>query len=144
MRKILSLVSALFISVAVFAGNADLFKHDQNAVKSEFSSIENLDAYLNANPNMSYADVQDKNLVSDSKFNAEGSTLSAPKGGDCPPLGIPSFVWGCVLGWIGILLVYLLCGEREETKKAFMGCLIPTALVIIYYVVVVIIFASGF
>jgi hypothetical protein len=38
-------------------------------------------------------------------------------------LGIPSFLWGCVLNWVGILIVYLITEDKGETKKALFGCI---------------------
>jgi len=58
-----------------------------------------------------------------------------------PPLGIPSFLWGFILGVIGILIVYLITENGDETKKALWGCLAFTVLWVVLYFVL---FASMF
>jgi hypothetical protein len=70
------------------------------------------------------------------------STLSALTEG---ALGIPSFIWGCVLGWIGILITYLVTQDSEETKKALYGCLIGwVGGFLLYIIFVVLIFGGSF
>jgi cytochrome c biogenesis protein CcdA len=52
-----------------------------------------------------------------------------------PPLGIPSFLWGCILGVVGILLVYILTdGDKAETKKALWGMLVWIGVWVVLYV----------
>ena len=111
---------------------------NQNELDLVFAELNELDNYLTSNEGLTYADLQ-----------AEGSTLianisdiTAPLGqtqeGEAP-LGIPAFWWGCILGWVGLLIVYVVTDKDQvQTKKALNGCLISSGvnvlIVIIYYV----------
>jgi hypothetical protein len=53
-------------------------------------------------------------------------------------LGIPPFLWGCVLGWTGVLLVSLMSdGDKTLVKKTVNGaCVSTTTLAIILLVAI--------
>ena len=46
----------------------------------------------------------------------------AVNAGDHPVAGIPSFLWGCVLGPVGVAIVHLDAEDKEQTRKAIWGC----------------------
>ncbi len=110
------------------ASDAELFKVDDQKINSEFADLNKLENYVNANEGVTLEEVQANNVnvldglnENPESFQGMGSTL---RGGGDSPLGIPPFVWGCVLGWVGILIVYFVAEDREMTKKAFYGCLV--------------------
>lgn len=113
---------------------------DQGAFDLVFGELNELDNYLALNEGVTYADLQ----AAGSELIANVSDVSAPlgqseKGNGELPLGIPAFWWGCILGWVGLLLVYLFTDkDKEQTKKALTGCLISTGvslvISIVYYV----------
>jgi hypothetical protein len=43
-------------------------------------------------------------------------------------LGIGGFWWGCVLGPVGILAVYLITGDKDQTLSAAYGCSVTVAI----------------
>jgi cytochrome c biogenesis protein CcdA len=52
-----------------------------------------------------------------------------------PPLGIPSFLWGCILGIVGVLIVYIITdGDKAETKKSLWGFLVAVGVYVVLYV----------
>jgi hypothetical protein len=60
-------------------------------------------------------------------------------------LGIPSFAWGACLGVAGIAIVYFVADDRDETKKALIGCaVVEGGLFVVYVIVWVLILGSGF
>lgn len=60
-----------------------------------------------------------------------------------PPLGIPSFLWGCCLGVSGLIVVYIVTdNDREEVKKALNGCLVSGVVVIALYAIAILSAAS--
>jgi hypothetical protein len=133
----------LFVQTQVFASptnfNVDLpsldvsvFQLDDASLNFAMQELNELESYLNLNEGVTYSDVA-KNA---SELVLNVSSSPAPAGGSEDPLGIPSFLWGCVLGWVGILIVYLVSDEdMDETKKALWGCLTGTAVgVVVYFV----------
>ena len=150
MKKLFSLAIAMGLVLCgqVFANDADLFRVNENQIQKDFSQLNQLENYVESHQGVSLNEVKNTNpdalgtLAQDTKnLQGLGSTLSSL--GEAP-LGIPSFVWGCVLGWIGILVVYLIAEDKEQTKKAFYGCLVGgVAYLVIYFVYVALIVGSA-
>lgn len=96
---------------------------------------------VTANSDLTYSTLKLNNetLVSNLKLISEGSLPGAAAG---PVAGIPSFLWGCVLGPVGWALVYI-ASEKDpiESKKAMWGCVTGTGAYVlvwvVYYVVVI-------
>lgn len=116
------------------------FTLDQDALDVALSELIELDNFLAQNEGVLYADMEAEGNVLISDISDISAPLGmAPASDDL--LGIPAFWWGCVLGWIGLLLVYILTDQnKEETKKAFNGCLVGTAVsvafTLVYYLVI--------
>jgi len=108
----------LLIPVCSFAGNQDLFKYDKATVKAIFSDLNELEDYINLN--------EGTTLSSISSFDV-GLAFQGPSSFTTiiePPMGIPSIVWGLVLGPVGVAVVYFMTDkDSEETKKSFYGCI---------------------
>jgi hypothetical protein len=63
------------------------------------------------------------------------SNVSAARGGDLP-LNIPAIVWGFCCGCIGVAIVYFATDkDNEQSKKAIIGCLISSAIGLVYALV---------
>ncbi len=112
------------------------FNLDENAMNAALADLNELDAYLSQNEGVTYADLN----AAGSDLIKNVSDISAPLGmpaeGDDSLMGIPAFWWGCILGWVGLLLVYVLTDkDKEQTKKALTGCLIASGVYIVFYVV---------
>lgn len=142
MKKIFfTFLMGLGISSLALASSADIFQYDANQVNEEIAQLQALEDFVAVNPGVTLTSMQAENnaLVTDlnmasGEFNGMGSMSGEPA------LGIPSFLWGCVLGWVGILVVHLVAEDPAETKKALMGCIVSAAVyvvgVIVYYVIV--------
>ena len=88
---------------------------------SQLRTLENF-VVLNPGITLTYLQEQGSTLVRDIDFSTRnfgglGSMMNES------PAGIPSFFWGCILGPMGIILVYLMTEDNDETKKAFWGFL---------------------
>ena len=109
---------------------------DESALNEAMLELNELDEFLNDNVGITFADLE--SAESALIVNVENST--APLGMDQenePPLGIPSFLWGCLLGVVGILIVYILTdGDKIETKKALWGMLVWVGISVVLYVTV--------
>jgi len=107
---------------------------DEETLNEAMAELNELDEYLNDNEGVTFADLESSG--SELILNVDNS--SAPLGVDQenePPLGIPSFLWGCILGVVGILIVYIITdGDKDETKKALWGMLVWIGVWVVLYV----------
>jgi hypothetical protein len=107
---------------------------NEDALESAMQELNELESFIASNEGITYNDL----LTTGSDLIINVDDASAPLGMDQegdPPLGIPSFLWGCILGIVGILLVYILTdGDKDETKKALWGMLVWVGVWIILYV----------
>lgn len=114
----------------------ELIEFNEDAIYSEFQDIEALSEVL-ASEDVSAEEISDNTLLENVSMNASLPLAADEEGTTGPPLGIPSFLWGCILSWVGILLVYLLTEEnKDETKKAVWGCVAGTAAYVLFYVLI--------
>ena len=138
MKKFLSFAAAAIMAFTVSAAdNADLFKLDEAQMNKEFQKVNEVEQYVDAHQGMDLDAVKASNssLVATANLSSQPESTLTATGVAEGPLGIPSFIWGCILGWVGILIVYLITEDSDETKKALFGCLAWTAVAIIFYIV---------
>ncbi len=135
-RNILLLfVFVMAISMNLQAGVADLFSYDKDAVATELTELTELENYVWMNPasTLSVLVKAGDDLVSGLNLYGPGSMGMTF---DDPPLGIPSFLWGCAFGVVGVAIVYFVTDEdTDETKKSFYGCLAGTLVYGVLYAV---------
>ena len=128
------MLAARNLGISLPSIDESLLVLDEGALESAMAELNELDAFLSTNEGVTYDDLQTSG--SELIFNVDGA--SSPLGMDQegePPLGIPSFLWGCVFGLIGILIVYIITdGDKDETKKALWGMLVWVGVVVIVYV----------
>ena len=137
MKKIYSFFLAMFLFVGFSYANEpeQLFTMEDENLSQEFDQLNKIEAYVNANEGVTLEKLQEENsgLLDGISLNADASAGLAM---DDLPGNIPAFWWGCVLSWIGLLLVYILSDQdKEHTKKALMGCLVGAGAWILFYVV---------
>lgn len=128
-------LSARTIEVGVPNIDESVFVLDQGALNSAMQELNELESYLEQNQGVTYADLAaaGSNLILNVSDNSNPMGMA---GGGDDLLGIPPFLWGCVLGWIGVLVVYLLTdGDKPSVKKAVLGALVTTGVAIVIYVV---------
>ncbi len=109
---------------------------DDAEIYDAFAGMADLDQYLATNTNKTYTDVSKENCA---LLNGVSATTSLPlsASSDQEALGIPSFLWGCVFGIIGLLVVYLMTdNNKEQTKKALYGCIVGTVVSVGLYVLI--------
>ena len=135
-KTLLTLFAGLFISTFAFANNADIFSYNADQLDQEMSELQALEDFVSVNPGVTLTNLQAENnaLVNDLNLAAGEFGGIGSMSGE-PALGIPSFLWGCVLSWVGILVVYLVTEDSEETKKAFIGCIVGGLTYTVFYIV---------
>jgi hypothetical protein len=142
MKRIL-IISCLVLAgfFRVQASDADLFSYSKQAVVTAVSELSVIESFVTSNPAISLVDLMKTGnyMVNGIEVNTNPFGINGE-----PPLGIPSFLWGCVLGWVGLLIVYMVSDQdKEETKKALWGCITSTAVGLIIYLAVAVIFVSS-
>lgn len=133
---LLSFVLLLAFSSGAIAGSGDLFNYDKEAVAAEMADLTELESYVENNPTTTMSV-----LVQNDNQLLNGLNLTSPNAMgmsfDDAPLGIPSFLWGCVFGVVGVVVVYIVTDEdKDETKKSFYGCIASTLVYVILYAAV--------
>ncbi len=130
------ILSAKTIEFSLPSIDESVFNLDEDALSAAMNELNELENYLVMNEGTTYNDL----VIADSELIANLSDSSSPMGmaqeGEAP-LGIPAFLWGCVLGWVGLLVVYVITdNDRAQVKKALTGCLVSTAVSVVLYVVI--------
>jgi len=145
MKKVLFSALLAFAFTLGNASNAELFSVNEQELNTEFAQLNELEAFVEANEGITASEINAENpLVANLETSGDVLGALASFGGE-PPLGIPSFLWGCVLGVAGIAIVYFVADDRDETKKALIGCAVSTGVGVLFWIVYVLILgASGF
>ncbi len=123
-RVILSLIVTFAFS-NIFANG----EFENNISKTEFDQINQIEAYVEANPQTTLSDIKANNpaLINGVELleDTSASSLNAVK--DMPL--VSGFWWGCCLGVIGLAIVYFVTDhDKDQVRKALFGCLIATVL----------------
>ncbi|MFB6316983.1 hypothetical protein [Saccharicrinis sp. FJH54] len=112
----------------------ELVNFNEDAIYSEFQEIDALSDML-LSSDVSADEITDNSILENVSMDASLPLSADESGVDGPPLGIPSFLWGCLLSWVGLLLVYLLTEEnKDETRKALWGCIANAGVWGLYFV----------
>ncbi|MEA1877186.1 MAG: hypothetical protein U9N86_09985 [Bacteroidota bacterium] len=124
MKKTILLASfALLIAGSSMAGQADLFSYNQEAVELEMTDLTSLENFVLSNPGVRLSDM----IASENELVADMTHSSSFYGFDLmndKALGIGGFLWGCCLGPLGVLVVWLVADDPAETKKSLFGCIV--------------------
>ncbi len=108
---------------------------NEQAVNAEFEKLNKLEQYVTSHEGTTIEDVKNTELTEN--LNLDTNVANAVAAGELP-LNIPAFWWGCVLGLLGVLAVYLITDkDKEQTKKALYGCLAWTVVWAVYYIVAI-------
>jgi hypothetical protein len=108
---------------------------DEEALELAMQDLNQLDEFLDVNSGVTFADLESAESELIAGFENSTTPLGMEHEGE-PPLGIPSFLWGCILGVVGILFVYILTdGDKDETRKALWGMLVWVGVVVVGWVI---------
>ena len=123
------LLCLLCMGTIAFANNGE-FSYDSEKVNSSLSALNDLEAMHHATPNATFDD-----LIQDARFEGisidKATVYGHANSGDLPVL--PAFWWGCILGAIGILIVYLITEDSNQTKAALWGCLVAGGVYVLFW-----------
>ncbi|MEX2567388.1 MAG: hypothetical protein WD431_15700 [Cyclobacteriaceae bacterium] len=138
MKSVLFLTLSFLLVGSIYAEspNATLFDINEDLVEAQVADLTNLENYVLANEGVTLNEV--RNFVSDEDLNLSENMLDnfAAVMADHPVAGIPSFLWGCVLGPVGVAIVHFSEENKEETKKALWGCGAYGLVIVAYWVLI--------
>lgn len=138
--KLSLLVFLLSMGTFAFANSGD-FTYDADKVNNSLSTLDALESMHKSSPDASFDE-----LVQDSRFDGVSiskATISTHANqGDLPVL--PAFWWGCILGALGILIVYLITEDSEQTKSALWGCLVAGGVYVLFWIFWVLLLGNAF
>lgn len=125
------------ISPSAVELDESVFSFDEALINNELNELNELDAYVEANDNVTFASLEDESSSLIANVSSSASPMGMAGGAEEPPLGIPSFLWGCVFGVVGLVVVYIMTEQdMDETKKAFWGCVVSSAVSVVIYLVI--------
>ena len=135
-------LSARNIEINIPSVDVSLFELDESVLSVAMYELNRLNNYIVQNEGVTYEDL----MVLESSLIENVSNSSAPLGfanESEDPLGIPAFLWGCFLGWVGILIVYMITdNDKEQVKKALKGCLVAGGAYVVIGIVYIVIIAA--
>ncbi len=133
MKKLVSLFATLCLVLNLQAKTSD-FNLDDKKVNAEFSQLNKLENYVDANANATIADAKVAEIAAD--VDLDTSTIDVMKE---LPANIPAFWWGFCLGWVGLIVVYVVTdNDKDQVKKALKGCIISGLVGLAVYLIVVV------
>jgi len=141
MKKALLLAScfvlALLTSLPSFAADGtDDLKFDEQKVNAELNKLNKLEQHVLTHEGVTLDEISASNSHLTEGIALEVNSIAAVLADGELPANIPPFWWGFCLGWVGLLVVYLITdNDKPQVKKAFTGCLISTGVVVLFYVV---------
>ena len=112
---------------------ASLFALDEAAIYQSVEELTKLEQYLATQGETSLSQLQENGdpMIAGIQFSSDHS-LNLTE----PPLGIPSFIWGFCLGFVGMAIVYFITEDREEVMSALYGCLVSGVISAVVQVIV--------
>jgi hypothetical protein len=126
MKQIFIFLFAMLFANSVLAASG-LFELDLEEVVIELQEVYQLEQFVLENEGITFRDlatidhplVQQQTAISQIAMKTQSG-----------PFGLPSFLWGCLAGPIGILIVYVLGGnDMDQARAAFWGCVLAIILV---------------
>ncbi|WP_339924014.1 hypothetical protein [uncultured Cyclobacterium sp.] len=124
MKKLIAFIVPFLISGISFGEEIkpDVLDFNSALIEAQFSELDQLEEYVLSNEGITLKEVVANSNAFDVNLDANMLNNFAVNAGDHPVAGIPSFLWGCVLGPIGIAIVHFDAEDKEQTRKAIWGC----------------------
>lgn len=137
MKKTLVLIWCFIASVGFsFANGTDVLEFNEQEVNAELQQLNQLETYVLSNEGVTLDEVTASKSQLTEGLNLEPNSIATIMAKGELPGNIPPFWWGFCLGWVGLLLVYILTdNDRDQVKKAFTGCLISAAVGVVFYII---------
>lgn len=139
MRQLIILLLAFYFMPCLKANENDLFTYDKEKVENALNNLSHIEKIVNENPGVEADDLLKTGAIEENSLSPSISPFSS--NGE-PPLGIPSFLWGCIFGVAGMIIVVIMTDkDKAEIKQALYGCI--TAYIAVFAFYAIIIYGSG-
>lgn len=143
MKYLILLLTLSIMTLSVYGGQAELFTYNKARISEELSQLDDLETYVNTYPGITLQQIKSRvNTGFEDLFLIDEEGMPATDQENNPVLGIPSFLWGCVFGVTGIIIVYLITEDKVETGKAakgfFISAITSTVLTVAIYAIIII------
>jgi hypothetical protein len=119
-----------YSSIATAISDAEISavtNFDETEIYSAFTDVEQLISYVTANEGITYNDLEANNSEMISNITSS-SMLALASSSDSPPI-FSAFIWGCLLNWVGVLIVGITTGfDGQQIVKSLWGCLLSSCL----------------
>jgi len=129
MKKAL-LFATLFIFLSVGlskASNVDMFSYDKQALDQEMAELTSLEAIVSQSSGFTMTDLLANGNEVAAKLVDSGNYYDFDLLNE-KTLGIGGFWWGCCLGPVGVVIVWLVGEDKDQTKKSLIGCVVASLL----------------
>jgi len=117
MKKSFLLAITLFLTSLTFAGNADLFSVDEQALKSEFAELTELENFVAENDFVTLVDIQANNSFDLSSLNVSEMGTSSGEGGFA--FQWEGFLWGFLCCPVGFFVVAVNKNKDHDQKMSY-------------------------
>lgn len=123
MKKLIAFLVPFLITGISFGEEIkpDVLDFNSALIEAQFSDLDQLEDYVLSNEGITLEEVVAENKGLNVNLDADMLNKFAVNA-DHPVAGIPSFLWGCVLGPVGIAIVHFDAEDKEQTRKAIWGC----------------------
>jgi hypothetical protein len=142
-KFLFSAAFALACNFGFASANAELFQVNEEELNVEFAQLNELESFVNSNEDVTMSSMDATNPLLQN-VTATGNALGVLSTYGEAPLGIPSFLWGFCFNVAGVAIVYFVADDTDETRKAFIGCAVSSALYVLYWVFWVLVAGNAF
>jgi hypothetical protein len=129
MKKLTAAFALFLTTFATLAVTPDSgFELDATTLEAEFADLDKIEAFVENNDGVTLQELtaERADLLESVTLTADTSTVFTAE--ETPILG--GFWWGCCLGIVGLALVYFITdNDRDEVKKALIGCVISSLVI---------------
>jgi hypothetical protein len=126
---------SLFLIFMIFAkfSFAEPSAFEAPKTQNEFKELAKIEQAANAG-NLTLDELKNTNQELFENVDINTSTTVTPfRGNSDLPLNIPAIVWGFCCGCCGVALIYFKTDkDKDQVKKAIIGCLIGVAVSVVY------------
>jgi len=107
---------------------ASVTSFDETEIYDAFADVNSLVSYVQENEGVTLSDMETSHSELVSNINSSAAIALSATSDNRPPI-FSAFIWGCLLNWVGMLIVGITTGfDSQQITKSAWGCLINSLL----------------